>query len=279
MKKFSTLLAILALTISAAFAKTYTIASGKWTDITAWNNDYPGNTINANDMVIITGQVTVNTNIVVEGTLTVEKGAGMVGMKDLVVSKNGKFINKGNTVMKNIMNEGFINNALIMEAMINVENHGTISNDNNLVAGNNFANYAGNALGNGGSYFVNNTIQNSSAAKFGNEVKVFYGNNIENQTSTSASSMNLDADIKSNTVVLSVCNPSKADVSLFSIEKSDDGKNYTLVDMVNKVNKGAGVAMTYTDNQVNNKLTFYRVKAINALGEETVLPVAAVKVP
>ncbi len=275
MKKISTLFAALTILV-AANAKTYTVTSGKWTDAAAWGGEYGGAIIKANDVVIITGQMTMNTSIVVEGTLQVEKGAGMVGMKDLVVAKNGTFVNNGNTVMKRIVNEGTINNNLIMEAMMDIDNKGSIDNNNNMVAGNNLTNYGGNAGGQGGAYFVNNNVSASASAKFGTDVKVFYGNAIENAGASISSALNLNATIKMNAVELIVFNPAKMDVSLFSIEKSTDGKNFTLVEMVSNIGK-SDVAMTYTDNNLLAGLTYYRVKAISANGNETLLPVASVK--
>ena len=274
MKKVSTLFAAILIFV-AANAKTYTIGSGKWSDASVWGGKYIGNTVKADDVVIITGQMTVNTSIVVEGTLQVEKGAGMVGMNDLVVTKGGKFVNNGNTVVKRIFNEGSISNNMIMEAIVDITNKSAIENNNNMVAGNNFDNFGGSASGKGGAYFVNNNISASASAKFGSDVKVFYGSAIENGTSSTSSTFNLDAKAGINEVTLSVANPSKMDVSLFSIEKSIDGKNFTLVEMVQGSKND--VAMTYTDTKVNNNLTYYRVKAINAQGEETVLPVATVK--
>jgi len=275
MKKISTLLTAIII-FSAANAKTYTVGSGKWSDASVWGGQYIGSTIGAGDVVIITGQMTMNTSIVVEGTLQVEKGAGMVGMKDLVVAKNGTFVNNGNTVMKRIVNEGTINNNLIMEAMMDIDNKGAIANNNNMVAGNNLNNFGGNAAGNGGVYFVNNNVSASASSKFGSDVKVFYGSAIENGTASIGAALNLNATVKMNAVELSVSNPSKVDVSLFSIEKSTDGVNFTLVEMVSNISKSE-VAMTYTDNNASNNLTYYRVKAINANGVETVLPVATVK--
>ncbi len=275
MKKISTLLTAIII-FSAANAKTYTVGSGKWSDASVWGGQYIGSTIGAGDVVIITGQITMNTSIVVEGTLQVEKGAGMVGMKDLVVAKNGTFVNNGNTVMKRIVNEGTINNNLIMEAMMDIDNKGAIANNNNMVAGNNLNNFGGNAAGNGGAYFVNNNVSASASSKFGSNVKVFYGSAIENGTASIGAALNLNATVKMNAVELSVSNPSKVDVSLFSIEKSTDGVNFTLVEMVSNISKSE-VAMTYTDNNASNNLTYYRVKAINANGVETVLPVATVK--
>lgn len=275
MKKLYSLLAATTLLFTGVNAATYTLSSGKWNDANVWGGTYAGAVVKAGDEVVITGQVTVTNPIVIEGTLRVEKGGSMVGMKDMMVAKGGTFVNNGNTVMKRIINEGTINNNLIMEAMLDIENKGTIDNNNNIVAGNNMQNYGGNAEGKGGAYFINNTITASPAAKFGADVKVFYGNAIENQTANNGATMNLDATITETNVVLNVTNPAKVDVSVFAIEKSNDGKNFTLVEMINKVNAEQG--MSYTDTEVNSNLTYYRVKAINAQGEEMVLPVATVK--
>lgn len=275
MKKISTLFAAMMI-LGAVSAKTYTIGSGKWSDNAVWGGKCIGSTIGANDVVIVTGQLTLTSNIVVEGTLQVEKGAGLVGMQELVVARNGKFVNNGNTVTKRIVNEGHISNNLIMEAMLDIDNKGAIANNNNMVAGNNFYNFGGNADGNGGAYFVNNTISSSPSAKFGSDVRVFYGNAIENSITTLATALNLNAAVKMNAVVLSVANPGKVDVAMFSIEKSFDGQNFTLIEMVSNVSKSE-VAMTYTDNNTSSALTYYRVKAITSNGTETMLPVATVK--
>jgi hypothetical protein len=276
MKTFYT---ILALTLAAEFvdAKTYTLGSGKWTDAKIWNNDYPGATIKSDDVVVITGQVTVNTGIVVEGTLTVEKGAFMVGMQDLVISKSGKFVNNGNTVMHRIINEGTIDNNLVMESMNDMDNKGLIENNNNVVAGNNFDNYGGNAKGNGGAYYVNNNVHTSPASNFGVQVKVFYGNEIETAKETSkATSLFLNASLTaSNGVVLNISNPEKLDIVSYRIEKSHDGSNYILLGTVSDNNGGTN----FTDNKIGSSITYYRVKAMNANGEEIVLPIATAKAP
>jgi hypothetical protein len=279
MKKFYTFLTAAIILSFNTQAKTYTLGSGKWNDANTWNGEYAGNTIKAGDVVVVTGQVTVTNAVLVEGTLKVEKGASMVGMKDLVIAKTGTFVNNGNTVMKRIINEGTIENNLIMEAMLDIENRGSMENSNNIVAGNNMQNYGGNAKGNGGAYFINNNITTSPSAKFGSDVKVFYGNAIENSNTTQTSALGLDATFNENSVVLSVTNPSRMAISLFSIEKSQDGKNFTLIETVNNVNNDNEIAMHYTDTKINSNLTYYRVKAMTALGEETVLPLATVKIP
>lgn len=276
MKKVYTILSII-LTITTANAKTYTISSGKWSDANVWGGQYIGSTIKAEDVVIITGQMTMNTSIVVEGTLQVDKGAGMVGMKDLVVAKGGKFLNNGNTVMKRILNEGTIKNNMIMEAMLDIENKSAIEN-NNIMTGNSFDNFGGKAEGSNGAYYLNNNVNSSPASKFGNDVKVYYGNANENQ-STATVAMNLGAEVSEDAVVLTVNNPSQKNVSVFSIEKSEDGTNYSLTEMVTNINKNSDVAMTYTDLNISKKLTYYRVTAITVNGDSTVLPIAAVKAP
>ena len=260
-----------------AVAKTYTLGSGKWTDAKVWNNDYPGTTIKSDDVVVITGQVTMNAGIVVEGTLTVDKGAFMVGMKDLVISKTGRFVNNGNTVMKRIVNEGTIHNNLIMEAMNDVDNKGLIENNNNMVAGNNFENFGGKANGSAGAYFVNNNVFTSPAAKFGNDVKVFYGNALqEAEPKVRATSLFLNAAFKENNgVVLNIENPENLQVSTYKIEKSMDGNNYTLLETISNNN----TRLQYTDSKAGISLTYYRVKAISKTGEEIILPVATVKAP
>jgi len=274
-----TFYAILTATLITNFvdAKTYTLGSGKWTDAKVWNNDYPGTTIKADDIVVITGQVTMNTGIVVEGRLTVDKGAFMVGMKDLVISKSGTFVNNGNTVMKRIVNEGTINNNLLMEAMNDVDNKGTIQNNNNMVAGNNFENFGGNAKGTGGAYYVNNNVFTSPAAKFGQEVKVFYGNEIQNSEHVAkTTSLFLNATIKgTNGVELNIANPENLSIASYSIEKSTDGSNYTLLQTVTNGKN----TVNYTDTKLGNNLTYYRVKATSITGQEILLPVATVKAP
>ncbi len=200
MKKLYTLIATLAI-FTAANAKTYVVGSGKWSDASVWGGQYIGSVIKADDVVIITGNITMNTSIVVEGTLQVEKGAGMIGMKDLVVAKTGKFVNFGNTVMKRIINEGTISNNLSLEAVMDIDNKGTIDNNNQVVTGNNFNNFGGNAAGANGIYFINNVMNASPASQFGSSTKVFTGNLIETQTAVNHTPV-LESDIETATVVL-----------------------------------------------------------------------------
>ena len=162
-------------------AKTYVITSGKWTDAKVWNNQYPGTTIKAGDVVIIQGQVVLTTPIIIEGTLQVDKGACMMGMQTLVISNQGTFINNGNTVMKTIVNEGTINNNMILETKADADNTGTIDNNNLLSAGHNFNNLRGTAGGKGGVYVADNNINAAPEAAFGKNVRFLEGNETQNK--------------------------------------------------------------------------------------------------
>ena len=272
MKLFYTIL-IASLSTNFASAKTYTLGSGKWTDAKIWNNNYPGSTIKADDVVIITGQVTINTGIIVEGMLTVNKGAFMIGMKDLVIAKTGKFVNNGNTVMNRIVNEGTLSNNMELEAMNDFDNKGLIENNNQLVGGNNFSNYGGTANGKGGAYFVNNSVFTSPSSNFGPQVKVFFGNSIEkSEAPAKTTSLFLNASLNaSNGVVLNIANPENLNIAAYRIEKSMDGNHYTLLGTI------TDNTSTYIDTKPGSSLTYYRVKAISLYGQEIVLPVATAK--
>jgi hypothetical protein len=153
------------LCIISANAKTYTLDSGKWTDPKVWGNEYIGAIIKAGDTVVITGQITLTTPLVVEGRLQVEQGASIVGMKDLYVAKGGIFENRGNTVVRSITNQGTINNYLAMEAMNNIETDGHMLNNSYMLAGHDFESKGGSASGNGGRIYANNTATVSASTK------------------------------------------------------------------------------------------------------------------
>lgn len=176
MKKINTIItiAILVLSINFASAKTYVaINSGKWSDAATWENGAPGNQINADDEVIVRNHITMNTDVAVNGTLTIEKGNTVMSNKSLFVSKTGKLVNNGNITVKRIVNEGTISNNSMIESMNDMENKGTFHNNQNMVAGTNILNFGGNIDGNKGTYFANGTVVASNNAKFGTDVKIY----------------------------------------------------------------------------------------------------------
>ena len=165
--------------MNIVFARTYTVGSGKWNDARIWNGDYAGSTINAGDIVHITGQVVISENVSINGVLQIDKGASIVGIKNLVITKSGFMLNNGTVVVKKIINGGTIYNNQMMEASADIDNWGVIENNNSMVAGNNFDIHAGNAGGVGGAYYVNNNINSVSSSAIGKNVDAFYGNAID----------------------------------------------------------------------------------------------------
>ena len=81
--------------------------------------------------------------------------------------------------MKQIVNEGTIDNNLIIESKTDADNLGTIENNNLLSVNHNFNNMRGNAGGNGGLYLADNSINNSPEAKLGSQVRFLVGNATE----------------------------------------------------------------------------------------------------
>lgn len=276
MKKFYSVISLTIFVLSLS-AKTYIVSSGKWTDASAWNLEYPGTVISPEDEVIISGQVTMNTGIVVEGTLRVEKGASMVGMKDLVISKSGKFVNNGNTVMKKILNEGTIHNNLIMESMMDIDNKGVIGNNNNMVAGNNFSNIGGKADGKAGAYFVNNTVMNSASSEISKDTKVFYGSKVELSESDELDSpLRVMARMKEESVELSVYAGVGEDISFLTLERCTGGNTYTTLQTVPVKNNGEKKTIVLRDDQPGKNLNHYRITATNSLGMTKVLPLTSI---
>lgn len=172
LKSLITLTAILLVNLS--YGKTYiAINSGKWSDASTWANGAPGNTINADDEVIVKNHITMNTDVSVSGTLTIDKGMTMVSNKTLVITTEGKLVNNGNITLKRVVNEGTINNNSMMESMNEMENKGSLINNSNMVAGTNLLNFGGNVTGTKGTYFANGTVVSSSNAKYGNDIKIY----------------------------------------------------------------------------------------------------------
>ena len=66
-----------------SFAVTYTKSSGAYTSAAGWTPSYPGTTIDPGDVVIINGNITLNDDIKVEGTLTINASASLSGNKEI----------------------------------------------------------------------------------------------------------------------------------------------------------------------------------------------------
>ena len=262
-------LAVILLAHTATFAKTYTaVNSGKWSDAATWStNGAPGNVIAIDDEVVIKNHITMNTDVAVSGTLTIEKGISVTSNKTLYITNVGKLVNNGNLVVKRIVNEGTINNNSMIESMNDVENKGTMTNNSNIMAGTNLMNFGGNVTGNQGTYFTNGTVLASADAKFGKNVKIYTD---PSQTTASTSTMSLDAQNINGNVMLTVINPNGEEVKKFTIEKSYNGQTYEVVTDVTASN--SAVAMMYQDKNVSQETVHYKVKVngTNYLPQATV---------
>ena len=255
--------------VNFSFGKTYiAINSGKWSEVSTWENGAPGNTISADDEVIIKNHITMNTDVAVSGTLTLEKGTSMMSNKTLVITNVGKLVNNGNLTVKRIVNEGTINNNSMIESMNDIENKGTVNNNSNIMAGTNILNFGGNVAGNQGTYFANGSVISSTDAKFGNNVKIYSS---PSQTASTESNMSLDAQAINGNVMLTVNNPNGESVKKFTIEKSYNGTTYEVVTDVTPSN--STVAMVYQDKNVSQETVHYKVK----INGSNYLPLATVR--
>jgi hypothetical protein len=255
---------------TVSFAKTFTaINSGKWSDAATWSAaGAPGNMIAADDEVVIANHITMNTDLTVSGTLTIETGKNVTSNKMLLITKAGKLVNNGNlVVMKGIINEGTINNNSMIESMNNVENKGTMTNNSNVMAGTNLMNMGGNVTGSKGTYFTNGSVLASADAKFGKDVKIY----TEPTSATTTTSMSLEAKDMNGNVILTVNNPNGEEVKKFTIERSYNGQTYETVTNVQATN--SAIAMIYQDKNVSQETVHYKVK----VDESNYLPQATVR--
>jgi hypothetical protein len=246
--------------VNFSYGKTYTaINSGKWSDAATWDNGTPGSVIATDDQVIIKNHITMNTDVTVDGTLTIAKGVSMMSNKTLLIHSAGKLINNGNLTVKRIINEGTITNNAMMESMNDIENKGGVDNNSNMVAGTNILNFGGNVAGRNGTYFANGTVISSADAKYGNDIKI-YAN--PSQTASTESTMSLEVQPVNGNVMLTVNNPNGESVKKFTIEKSYNGTNYEVVTDVTASNNT--IAMIYQDKNVEQETVTYKVKVNDA---------------
>ena len=190
-------------TVNFSYGKTYTaINSGKWSDATIWQDGAPGNTISADDQVIIKNHVVITSDIAISGTMTIEKGKTVISNKTLLISNEGKLINDGSITAKRIVNEGTINNNSSMESMNEIENKGTVNNNSNIIAGTNILNFGGNVTGTRGTYFANSSVITSTDAKFGSNIKIY--SNPSETSSNNESGTSLDVNSENGSAVVTV---------------------------------------------------------------------------
>ena len=255
--------------VNFTYGKTYiAINSGKWSDPKTWETEAPGANISANDEVIIKNHITMNTDVSVNGTLTIVKGISMMSNKTLVINTDGKLVNNGNLTVKRLVNDGTIYNNSMMEAMNDIDNKGTLNNNSNMLAGNDIRNMGGNVTGSSGTYFANGDVVASPDARFGVNVKIY---NSPSQPQYTASNMSLDAQEVNGHVMLTVNNPGGEPIRKLTIEKSYNGTSYEVVSEVTPAN--SSVAMVYQDKNVEQETVHYKVK----INDANYLPQATVR--
>jgi hypothetical protein len=276
MKKFNIYILVCLLLSSGVSAKTFTIVnSGKWSDVSIWQDGSVSNQIEEGDVVLVKSHIMINVDLIVKGTLIVDKGFSMMSNKSIFITKSGKFINDGNVSVKRLFNEGIINNNAMLESMLDIENKGILDNNVNMVAGSNLLNFGGNVKGRNGTYFANSSVVSSPSATFSKDINMFYGGETSTTTTTTTAntSMKLETEVVKNNIMLTVSNPNKETANNFSIERSFDGKNFETISEV----KGStdNVAMIFQDKNIENDLVHYKVKVNGG----AYLPLATVRMP
>lgn len=259
-------------------AKTYTASQhGKFTDEKIWFPSYPGNNIDAKDSIIISSQVVLNTPLTIAGLFTIEKGASFQGNKDVAISLTGKLVNKGNTVVRRLLNEGILDNQLVFETMLEVENRGTINTKSATVAGTSLLNQDGVLSGAKGSYFSNSTIISSPSSIYEKGVKVFeaaYTNPMAEIDEALYCNSTLNAiPSGKKSVRIEIAHLGKEKFSSIILEKSTDGKYFQPIAEIELKNNKYAIE----DMQVNSEQTFYRAFAYDTDGVKYRFPETFVK--
>lgn len=256
--RFSSLLIASTLFIFSAQAKSFTaVNTGKWNDANVWENKLaPTNNIEAGDVVIVKSHLILNTDLNLNGTLIVEKSFSVASTKNLIVSKNGKFVNSGNANFRSIQNEGKVDNYSQLESLGDVDNSGKVTNNVNMVTGANLYNYNGSLYGKNGTYFVNGNIRNSDKSEFSKEIKVLVA---DNNSISKNTTMKIEAQVIQNSVVLVVNNQHKEPVQSFTIQRSNDGVNFREIAQMNASEND--ISLVYQDKNLNTDFVVYKITA------------------
>lgn len=114
---------------STTAAKTYTLTSGKWSDL------YADTCIDENIEVRITGTVILDRPIMIEGTLTIENRAMLIGLERIRITETGRLCNDSVIMADCPNNKGTIQSNNALSVIDNVNNAGTINNGDLMVAG------------------------------------------------------------------------------------------------------------------------------------------------
>ena len=137
---------------TALQARTYTLESGKWSDL------YADSCIDADVEVIVAGTVILDMPIIIEGTLTIEDQAMLMGLERISITETGRLCNEGVIMANCLYNKGTIQSKHALSVIDKVSNIGTIDNGDLMVAGKSI-DIGQNAITNGkGNYMTNDLI-------------------------------------------------------------------------------------------------------------------------
>lgn len=272
-----------------AEAATYlTSGSGKFNDASIWSPEYPGNVVEEGDTVIINGNVSLNVDVIIKGSMIVALDAKLTGDKYLIVLDNGLMVNKGITIVEGITNRGLIYNKHIIETTADLINTGKLYNNESMVVGNIMDN-TGTLSGNGGHLIANTKLVNSNTGAILGKIDICSANfmNVGGARIDSTylsfcgnrifSEIFLTASIKKDHVILSLLNSENKNFKNYEVEKSMDGITYETVAMLNDGDREDMAApFRYKDASIDGGKAYYRMKITRNDGSEKVLPAVVV---
>lgn len=129
-------------------ASTVFLSSGKWSVL------YSKNTVEAGTKLVITGDVTVDVPLLIEGTIEITKGASLLGLRTVYVTPAGRLLNQGSIVFNSLFNSGHITNNSIIELMYDLENDGILQNNHLINCGRAFYCNKGTVKGSNSRYYI-----------------------------------------------------------------------------------------------------------------------------
>lgn len=283
------LAALMSLSFSAS-ATTHTITgNGNYNDTKLWSAGYQGNVIFEGDTVMLSGNITMNVDVVVKGAMFVKSQARFTGSKNLIVMDGALFMNNGMTIVEAVTNRGTLFNKNILETNKDFINTGKVFNNQSMVVGNILDN-TGTITGNGGQLIANNKFVNSKEGQIQGNIDVCSASfmNVDGGHIDSTfvsfcgarifSEVYLTASIRKDQVILSLLNSENKNFQKYEIEKSEDGENFTTIASVEGGSiEDASKAFRYSDVDLtaSSKVT-YRMTLTSADGSVKLIPAVEV---
>lgn len=278
---------------SNANAASYTASGmGNFNDENIWTPEYPGNMINAGDTVKVTGQVTLNKDVLIEGMVFIESEASLVGSGNLIIMDDAYFINKGLTIVGGVTNKGLVYNKHILETNDDFINTGKILNNESVVVGKIMENL-GLLTGNGGTYMASTKMINTGSGQITGNTNVCSSDfmNIEGGVIDSNyisfcgarifNDMFLTASVKTESIILNLKNSENLHAEKLELERSTNGKDYNVIASLEKQDliKDAN-GLRYVDQSfASGKSLHYRMKITDSNGNvKTLNAVDAAKI-